>query len=85
MRLEFQLPESAEALSPTAKVIWSRGEYIGLKFDQPLTAAELAEVHRPGRLTHYQNGRLIPGTELKGSANSASCRTSPATDVVNSN
>ena len=41
-----------------AAVIWSRGGYTGLKFDNPLTATELAAIHRPCDLSPFRSGRL---------------------------
>jgi hypothetical protein len=34
-----------------AKVMWSRGKSIGLKFDKPLNATALAAIHRPGSVS----------------------------------
>ncbi len=40
-----------------AKVVWCRGKSIGLKFGKPLSAPELAAVHKPGSVSRVDMNR----------------------------
>jgi uncharacterized protein (TIGR02266 family) len=65
MQLEFRLPEIANPLSPTAKVVWSRERWDGISAGMGVRFLAL-DADSAETLESFVYERFVPGTDSVG-------------------